>query len=94
MSQDEQLGYIRGKVESIQAEISEFKTEVRDTIAGHTAKEEERLANLEEQLAAIVLAVDIQANTHKYIWLTIKSVAGAIAIAISIKLGDITALFK
>jgi len=96
VSQDEQLGYIRGKVESIQEEISEFKGEVKGTIQSHTQKEEERMASLEAHAKAnsraiedIQKCIDIQTNTHKYIWLTIKSIAGAVFLALTVKGGDI-----
>ena len=85
MSQDEQLGYIRGKVESLDEKID-----------SHMASEEGRIKAIEDHVAAntksleaIEKAIDLQANTHKYVWLTIKSIAGAIFLAITVKGGDI-----
>jgi len=101
MGQDEQLGYIRGKVESIQEDLSEFKVEVKDDIIRHTLVEDKRMEALErvvasntKTLTAIERSIDAQTNTGKYIWITIKSVAGAIFLALTVKLGDILTLLK
>lgn len=42
VSQEEQLGYIRGKVEGTQAELSEFKDDMKAMMESHIEKEERR----------------------------------------------------
>ena len=90
VSQDEQLGYIRGTVEALDKKL-----------AAHMEHEENEVKELREEIKAnserldsISRSIDIQTNTHKYIWLTIKSVAGAVFLAITVKFGDIVNLLK
>lgn len=50
VSQDEQLGYIRGQVESIQKELTEFKNEVRTALHTHFEEEREERAQIQQKL--------------------------------------------
>ena len=78
-----------------------FKVEVKEDISSHTAGEDKRMEVLEQvvesntkTLKSIEKSLDIQANTHRYIWLTIKSIAGAVFLAVTVKFGDIINLLK
>lgn len=97
VSQDEQLGYIRGTVEALdnklESHMSHEENEVKEIKEEVKELRSEVKANT-EHLESISRAMDIQANTHKYIWLTVKSVAGALFLAVTVKFGDIVALFK
>ena len=90
VSQDEQLGYIRGKVESL-----------ADKLGSHIESEDGRIKAIEDHihantksLKAIEKSIDLQANTHRYIWLAVKSIAGAIFLAITVRFGDLINLLK
>jgi exonuclease VII large subunit len=50
VSQDEQLGYIRGRVESTQKELTEFKSEIKEILHQHFEEEREDRAKIQEKL--------------------------------------------
>ena len=85
VSQDEMLGYIHAKVEGLDEKLSNHM----DIEEGVIASIKEEVKANSESLKAIEKAIDMQANTHKYIWLTIKSFAGAIFLALTVKGGDL-----
>lgn len=84
--QDEQLGYIRGRVDSLQNELSEFK----DTHVAHIEKEEERQEHLIEEIRSM----REQLSFYRHVIWTLKAAGITIAAIVSFKIGDISNWFK
>jgi hypothetical protein len=81
VSQDEQLGYIRGRVDSLQNELKEFK----DRHVAHIEKEEER----QEDLIKEIRSMKEQLSFYRHVVWTLKAAGITIAAVLTMKLGDI-----
>lgn len=84
VSQDEQLGYIRGKVEGVQSELTDFKDDMKTMMKDHIEKEEEDRA---EFLAAIN-KLTMELTIYKRVF---KGLIATIITGLTITFGD---LFK
>jgi hypothetical protein len=85
VSQDEQLGYIRGKVESIQEELSDFKKEVRDTLDAMAHIHEVHVAKEEKTVEKILDNLDV----YRFMWLAVRGMALGVVLALTLTFGDI-----
>lgn len=74
MSQDEQLGYIKGKVESVQEELTEFKTDMKALLHEHFTEERES----KEELSAKIDKLTFEITVYKRVFQFLLASAGAI----------------
>ena len=84
--QDEQLGYIRGRVDSLQSEISEFK----DIHKSHTEDEEKR----QDAMIAEMRQMREQLSFYRHVLWTMKAAGITVAAVLTMKAGDIMHWFK
>ncbi|MDB4302180.1 hypothetical protein N9924_01295 [bacterium] len=90
MSQDEQLGYIRSKMESLQGEVTEFKTDQKS----HHGKEEhdrERILNKLEKIQDRQDTIVNELTVYKRLF---KAAIAVFIPVLGLGLGDLIKLLK
>lgn len=86
MSNEEQLGYIKGKVEALEKDIQE----VRDSIKEHREQEAEHNRQVLKELRTL----REEQSMYRHVWWTIKAVALTVAGVVTLRFGDFITLFK
>lgn len=82
MGSEEQIGYIKGKVEALDEDIKEMKESLREQKNQHKELMSELRSLREEQ------------SFYRHCWWMLKAIVLTVAGVLTLKLGDILTLFK